>query len=851
VDAPAAAASAAPPGWPDRPAQADEEERLVHEVARGDWMWHLAGRYLGDERRYPEIAALNPEYARRYPGYPDHIRPGDRLVLPPGAYDRGPRPHATGPVADTASGSPPAGPDAVAEPPPVAAAEPTVDRDADTDAPSPATSADESPSEESPTRAQPSAGSSAETQPTAAWTLPPPPATPVVPPPPAGTHHPGPTAAPGGAGGTAATPGGQPAAPHLAPLVTGGVLASVLLVAVAMRRRRRMAHRRYGHAASGPAHAPAEASLRAAADADVERLDRALRHLSATGVAADVGAVWVAGGDIHLILASPCAPPAPFEADQAGDWVFPAAADLPGPIGAPSPLPALATVGSSPGRHLLVDLERLGTLTLAGDPERCQDLLRHLVAELAHNLWSELVEVTLASFPPDEARILASLNPDRVRVVESLVTAVAESRRRLAHTTRALETHGLAGTLEGRVSDTATDSWSPRLLVVYGGTGPAPGHDRLLAELRAEIAAAGRRCGVALVTTGGGGAATGRGVLTIGPDGMLSAGFLDGTAVPAAGLPAHLLGPYAGLVRDAAGFGGQTDAPAPGVLLADTPVVPLPVVVPGVATDTAATDGGPRVEILGPVLVTASGPPPDRRVRLCQELVVYLAARGRRGATAAEIDADLWPGQRVPPSVRTGVIATTRRWLGDTAAGEPWLPDADGDGRYRLREGVTVDWHLFAWWRARGHHRGQAGRADLRAALRLVRGEPLAGCAAPAAGGIRPAYSWLPGTRFDPPRVVAGILDAAHDLVDRCLEVDDVDTARWAVEQAWLADPARCDDHPWRDLLRISRAAGDREQVREVVTELLRWRDADHPDELSPATRELVASLELTRPNTG
>jgi DNA-binding SARP family transcriptional activator/nucleoid-associated protein YgaU len=77
----------------------DGEPGLVHEVAEGDWMWHIADRYLGDPQRYPQIAAHNPTYAQQYPGWPDHIEPGDELVLPPDAHDSGPRRHATGEVA--------------------------------------------------------------------------------------------------------------------------------------------------------------------------------------------------------------------------------------------------------------------------------------------------------------------------------------------------------------------------------------------------------------------------------------------------------------------------------------------------------------------------------------------------------------------------------------------------------------------------------------------------------------------------------------------------------------------------------------------------------------------------------
>jgi DNA-binding SARP family transcriptional activator len=104
-------------------------EHLIHEVARGDWMWHIAGRYLGDEHRYPEIAALNPELAQRHPGFPDHIQPGDRLLLPDDAHDSGERRHATGDIVAVSSSTGPATePDAPEPPepptPPTASAEP-------------------------------------------------------------------------------------------------------------------------------------------------------------------------------------------------------------------------------------------------------------------------------------------------------------------------------------------------------------------------------------------------------------------------------------------------------------------------------------------------------------------------------------------------------------------------------------------------------------------------------------------------------------------------------------------------------------------------------------------------------
>ncbi|MFG1924375.1 BTAD domain-containing putative transcriptional regulator [Cryptosporangium sp. NPDC048952] len=65
-------------------------EAAVYVVADGDRLSAVADRFLGDATRYPEL--------RRFGGVPDPdvIRPGQRLVLPADARDRGARPHATG-----------------------------------------------------------------------------------------------------------------------------------------------------------------------------------------------------------------------------------------------------------------------------------------------------------------------------------------------------------------------------------------------------------------------------------------------------------------------------------------------------------------------------------------------------------------------------------------------------------------------------------------------------------------------------------------------------------------------------------------------------------------------------------
>jgi DNA-binding SARP family transcriptional activator len=138
-------------------ASGDDEQdpavELTYEVAKGDWMWHIAGRYLGDEQRFGEIAELNPQLARQYEDFPDHIQPGDELVLPDDASDSGPRPHATG-QADGEPAQPPAQPETPepAKPPP-----PESPAEAPQPSPPPATTSPAPPATASPTPAEPSA----------------------------------------------------------------------------------------------------------------------------------------------------------------------------------------------------------------------------------------------------------------------------------------------------------------------------------------------------------------------------------------------------------------------------------------------------------------------------------------------------------------------------------------------------------------------------------------------------------------------------------------------------------------------------------------------------------------------
>jgi hypothetical protein len=252
----------------------------------------------------------------------------------------------------------------------------------------------------------------------------------------------------------------------------------------------------------------------------------------------------------------------------------------------------------------------------------------------------------------------------------------------------------------------------------------------------------------------------------------------------------------------------------------------------------------PRIAILGPVTIHAAGKPPADRPRFHAEIIVYLATRGSRGASADQLDAALWPERRISQSARRVNMTKVRRWLGEDANGQQWLPPNMGEQRlYRLADGHLLDWHLFRRLRTRGEARGAAGATDLRRALELVHGAPLDGCDRPYQAGGRNPYTWLPASGIQPHHLAAAIVDTAHQLVGLYLEAADTPAARWAVDQAWQADPERLDDHPWLDLMRITAAEGHTSELRSLIEQLIETREVEVPEDLSPDTYRQINHL--------
>jgi hypothetical protein len=448
-------------------------------VARDDYLSGIAARFLGDPDAYPRIQALNPDLEQRDSRFPNHIEPGWTIVLPADAIDSGRTAHATGALLIPAASDPtdpaPPGPDGQ---PPAPAAPTTTPGASSALAPAP-TSIPTAPN----TAAASPTASAGELQPQSSVSV-----------------YPQPDLDVDDAEAGTATLGGS----------RNGVLAGAAIVStfavqlLDARRRQQRRHRRPGHELPNPDDGAIERDLLAAqAPADVQRLDVALRHLTAALAdepePPDIAGVRLIGGDVQLLLAGPAtvAPP-DLWFDEGDHWLLPSTTPVPDLPVTERPVPTLTAVGSRAGRHLFVDLERHGGLTITGHPDRAVALLRYIACELATNAWSEDVEIIVAGFSDAETALLKQLRPERVIAAGSVTDATSQLRRHITATRRTLDALDLPDTFTGRLRGVAVDAWTPHVLLVNN---PDPHDLNQLEQLRQDLTAAGSGGGALVVAT--------------------------------------------------------------------------------------------------------------------------------------------------------------------------------------------------------------------------------------------------------------------------------------------------------------------------------------------------------------
>ena len=586
----------------------------------------------------------------------------------------------------------------------------------------------------------------------------------------------------------------------------GAVLLTALGLAALLRaRRRQFRMRRAGRSmASTPAEGARMERLLLTAGtrglADVTWLDQALRSL-VQGLSKvpgaqlpDVVAVRLGTADLELVLAAPMlVAPSPWSVQESGlRWRLARSDELAydeaeRELHIP-PYPLLVSVGYTPaGDHYLIDLERIGSLSLSGDQDRCLNLARFIAAEVAHNQWSELLGVTLVGFGQEMAR----MNPEQLRYAPDLGRVLTAVKARLAGVDEVMAATGV-DVATGRLQCVAGDTWAPHVLLIAPD---AAADEAGLAALLQVLNTTQDRLTIAVVLAQDNPAVpeVTRWHLHLDADGMLSIPAMELELV-AEQLPEHEAAQMAQLLAAAAVEQDQPTPPddgdepwqafadlagnlrpeatttAPTLRVAGTwparpnSILPLPaqqyaakaatteqdvaMLAPGVSdrVQTELTDSDPtldedlaawldpdntqvKLRLLGPLQVWAAGlDPAPAGLPQKVEAVAYLATRAR-GASAAQCREDLWPADRSdkPTSKVRNLLHGTRSWLGvNPQDGREYIPANLGEGRggLYLIEGIVTDADLFRRLRLRALARGTAGLENLQAALDLVTGQP-------------------------------------------------------------------------------------------------------------------------------
>ncbi|WP_331718389.1 LysM peptidoglycan-binding domain-containing protein [Streptomyces sp. NBC_00624] len=314
--------------------------------------------------------------------------------------------------------------------------------------------------------------------------------------PPAATPTPSSTAEPSGEGNSTPAPtptrsdAGREQAPAaqqqdvneqaLAPAALwmgAGALAAALVGTLATRRILQQRRRRPGRRIPMPQGraAATEQGLRAAQHpTGFDLLGTALRSLALNLASTErelpvIEAVVLHESKVELHLAEDTAPMKPFTAAAGRKdlWTCsassPELADEEALKDADAPYPALVSIGwDAAGRLVLVDLEHVGILHLAGDADFARHVLQAIAVELASTPLPGHLEVTALG---DTTPGLDDAAPERVARIADIVAAAADIASHTADQRRALASVGADSLRAARLSDDAGGAWTPHILL--------------------------------------------------------------------------------------------------------------------------------------------------------------------------------------------------------------------------------------------------------------------------------------------------------------------------------------------------------------------------------------------------
>ncbi|MDO8383926.1 MAG: LysM peptidoglycan-binding domain-containing protein [Microbacterium sp.] len=681
----------------------------------------------------------------------------------------------------------------------------------------------------------------------------------------------------------------------------GGVLAAGLLSFLGLRRVQQRRNRKPGQRIAMPAEqiSTVELELRAVENPQgMDAVDHALRMLAVW--AQDTGATLPAlyalrlsAEEISVFLDEPAQLPAPFRQDTPDEMAWSIGFEDLAPLKrTPSaPYPALVTLGHDENdAHLLVDLEKLGSLNIDGTPELEEAALTALALELATSTWAENLQVTLVGVA---AGLPDAVGSGRVRHVDDVDALIRDLRGQAEEVTAALEDAGITSLEQARTAGPLAESWTPEIIVL----GQLPDeHTRLeLAELVSRVP----RVGIAAISAGhlAGGwnfrlqdrttaeleiPDTDGATLPLTPQvvtaeeyARILALFTVANDQPAvehssASAEVELDEIFQGATDEAPYPEAETAELDPNGTAVDAVELPAEHLVDAVAVD--AVDQGldpadvagetttaeisvddnahdlstlapivdlrsPRLQLLGPVTVlNPQGEAPSnaqqwnsQRLRAI-ELIAFVATHPE--ASTEQVHDALWPGSDPArgTSSRNRLTTAARRWLGKDRAGHSYLVPAT-KGVYALTDTFASDWD--EWLALIGTDPTTATTENLVRALGLVKGQPISGVK-------EKYYVWAETLRQE---MIASIGDAAHELATRSLREGNTRNARLASAIGRMVDPIN--EVFWRDALRAEHMAGDIAGVERLVTQLEHALTQIDPDyaEPEPETEELIEQL--------
>ncbi|GAA4660122.1 LysM peptidoglycan-binding domain-containing protein [Arthrobacter cryoconiti] len=655
----------------------------------------------------------------------------------------------------------------------------------------------------------------------------------------------------------------------------GGILAAGILSVLGARRFRQQRRRKAGERIAMPAQdiAVTELELRAAEDpAGVDDIDQSLHFLATWAFDNDLAlpklfAVRLSPQTVEVYLDQPASLPAPFEAVSDDDCAWSIdPRKLPDfePKTA-SPYPALVTLGQDAADgHILVDLEQIGALNLAGDPEMTQGALTALAIELACSKWSEELRVSIVGFAPE---LPSAFDTGRVRYIKDVQELVSNLAARAAQDAELLRKLDIDSSHDARISAKTEDSWPPEIILLVQM--PDDETAQKLATLIQDVP----RVGIAAITQGH---LAGEWSLEIANDrtakltpagielqaqivagdnytNILSA--LRSTVERAVQAPpvqreTSINSVIARPIEESAPADPETEEealPAAEMDAVDLDAVPN---TPALLIDLEARSRRPKpvdeeirielpdapfVRVLGNVRIeNTKGVNPGcvsgGSTARATEVIAFLALH--RKQSTEEYDQAIHPNKSMTASMRNPLISRARKWLDSTADGQDFLAKFDVAKSYTLLDEVRTDWDIFQ--ELVGEDAATASLARLEAALELVTGQPFQGVKA-----ARGAWGW---SEIDQQEMIAAISDVAYEVAERARETNDPALMLKASLRGSMVNPAS-EIHKRHKLLAFA-LNDDKEGFERTVQQIFDQCEAMEEDGPEQETLDLIRQLE-------